>query len=150
MKEILAVKGVSQLLGQLGDSSDTGGEVNELIAVTHQAVMIPPMLEGGLTLAVLPSYGLEQLAQTQSDDPVLHEQSAAEECPMKTADPSVGLDILPVAGPSLSEVMEPGESGLYLLVVQGRTLWLCFVDRTGSTKVNTRTLHICPSLDSGL
>ena len=72
-----------------GDSSDTGEEVNELIAVTHQVVMIPPMLEGGLTPAVLPSYDLEQLAQMQSDDPVLHEQSAAEECPMKTADPPV-------------------------------------------------------------
>ena len=54
-----------------GDSSDTGEEVGELTAVTHEVVVIPPVWEGGLTPAVLPSYSLEQLAKMQSDDPVL-------------------------------------------------------------------------------
>ena len=93
-----------------GDSSDPGEEVSELTAVTREVVMSPPMLEGGLTLAVLPSWSLEQLAKMQGGDPALPEQSAVEECLAKTADPLVGLDILPVVGPSLSEAMEPAES----------------------------------------
>ena len=64
----------------------------------------------GFVSAVLPSYSLEQLAKMQSGDPVLQEQSAVEECQMKTAEPPVGLAILPVVGPCISEVIEPGES----------------------------------------
>ena len=96
--ESVVVGTASVAVSPPGGSSGTSKEVNKLTAVTHEA--IPPVLKGGLTPAVLPSYRREQLEKVLCDDPVLG-TVCREGVSYENSHSPVGLDILPVVGPSL-------------------------------------------------